>query len=396
MHRIIRNGQVFNETYIPPTLRVRREEAWFLIEKLSRRLMDPTLGPEVIAVFGAPGRSAGVGKTTIARYAAEKAAERMRKKGLNVVPVYINVYPAPTLFNILSMIVKRISRNLSIQGSSAYDGLKTLVDFLYYKDLHLIIILDEFQSLINHPRVDDAHLYALLRIYEQVPAPDGIQRISYILVASDYLELSKLRSRMPQVESQISYRLKLDPYTAEELYEILRQRAEEGLEPGTWDDDILWMIADYFGYSETRVDGIHDGNARRAILALRTAAELAEIRGAQRITEEHVRRAIASDIVPSVSESELYGLSVHELLVLLAVALHVRRKGGYATTGQVRRMYEELAEMYSLKPRKHTQFNEYIEKLDRLGVIVAKPSGKGMRGRTTLISLPSGYPPSPS
>ncbi len=393
--QIIRDSQAFSESFIPPTLPVRDREAEFLVEKLVRRLSDRLAGPEVIAVFGPPGRSTGIGKTTVAKYAAFRATELVRRRGVRAVPVYVNVYPAPSLFNILSMIASQLSKSISIQGGSAYDGLKAIVDYLYHKDMFAIVILDEFQSLINSPRVDDAYLYALLRVYEQVPAPDGVQRINYILVASDYLELSKLRHTMPQVESQITFRLKLEPYTSEELMKILRQRAEIALEPGTWDDNLLWMIADYFGYDELRTDGIHDGNARRAIIALRTAAELAEMDGSPRITEDHVRRAIGADTIPPFNESDLYGLSIHELLVLLAVARFVRRSGGYGTTGQIRRVYEELCEYYSVTPRSHTQFNQYVGNLSRIGLIEAKPSGKGMRGRTTLITLPKDIPAKP-
>ncbi len=393
--RIIRDSEVFSERFIPPRLIVRSREAEFLTRKLLLRLSDRLAGPEIVAIFGAPGRSAGIGKTTLAKYVAGRVSEILRGRGMTVVPVYVNTYPAPTLFEILKMIASQLSSAINIKGGSTFDGLKAIVDYLYYKDMFAIVILDEFQSLIKSPKVDDAYLYSLLRVYEQVPAPDGVQRISFILVASDYLELSRLRQRMPQIDSQITLRLKLEPYTREELYQILLQRAELGLEPGTWDDSILMQIADYFGYDEYRIDGIHDGNARRAINALRTAAEIAMMEGSPRITEEHVRTAISSDTIPTFDVSDIYGLSIHELLVLLAVARHARRMGGYATTGKLRKMYEELCELYGLRPRGHTQFNQYINELARIGLIVAKPSGKGMRGRTTLITLPNDIPAKP-
>ena len=64
-----------------------------------------------------------------------------------------------------------------------------------------------------------------------------------------------------------------------------------------------------------------------------------------------------------------------------------RDKKSYATTGEVREKYEYLARIYGENPRGHTQFNLYMRKLDAIGLIEAKPSGKGMRGRTTLLRL---------
>ncbi len=396
MGEIIVDPRVFSDSYVPPTLWVRAKEAEFLIKKLLLKYRSGAPTSDVIAIYGHPSRNTGIGKTTLARYVAEKVREKMASHGVTIKIAYVNAYPAPGLHDILKIIARSISGGkLSIAGISSYDALKAIVDYLYLKEYYAIVILDEFQNLLRSPRVDDAYLYSLLRIYEQVPAPDGIPRISYILVASDYVELSRLRSMMPQVESQITLRMLLEPYTSEELYNILEQRAHLGLAKDTWDAEILWMIADFFGYEPKRVDGIHDGNARRAVNALRVAAEIAEIEDAPRIMEHHVRKAIASDVIPVVSRQDLAGMNPHELLVLDAIARLVEEKGGWSTTGEVRRKYEELAELYGLKPRGHSQFNQYINDLERIGLIKTKPSGKGMRGRTTLMTLPQDIPSRP-
>ncbi|MEM5822500.1 MAG: cell division control protein Cdc6, partial [Ignisphaera sp.] len=40
-----------------------------------------------------------------------------------------------------------------------------------------------------------------------------------------------------------------------------------------------------------------------------------------------------------------------------------------------------------IKPRKHTQIYEYVNNLKHMNIINAKLSGKGLRGRTTLLSI---------
>ncbi len=149
------------------------------------------------------------------------------------------------------------------------------------------------------------------------------------------------------------------------------------------------MIAEHYGAERG------DGNARRAINTLLTAAEYAEFEGVDSITEEHVRYALSLDYMANISEADLENLGTHELILLLALARYTSHHGGYVNTGKLRRLYNEMAEFYDEKPRGHTQFNTYINTLASLGLIDARPSGKGMRGRTTLLRLPPEIPARP-
>ncbi len=384
---IFRDRKVLAEQFIPPELRVRRKEAVFLIRKLLARFSEGRAG-DVIAIFGSPGRS-GIGKTTLAKYVGFKLEELAKQRGIRFKFVYTNVYSAPSLHEILTIISSQISPRINSKGSSTIEALKAIVDYIYEKSYYILIAIDEFQNLINSPKIDDAYLYSLIRIYEQVPPPDGIPRISYLLVASDYLVFSKLRSRMPQIESQITFRQHLEPYRVEELYEILEQRAQMAFYDNSWSPEILEMIADYYGVNGS---GIKDGNARRAINALNTAAEQAEFEGSERILEEHVRKALSVDSMANISIQDLQGLSTHELLILLSVAKHTMESNEPLTTGKLRQIYKEVSEYYGESPRGHTQFNLYLNNLGSIGLLSVTPSGRGMRGRTSIIKLPSEIP----
>ncbi|MEB3806333.1 MAG: AAA family ATPase [Desulfurococcales archaeon] len=387
---IFKDRNALAELYIPSELRVRRKEATLLTKKVFARFSEGRAG-DVAAIFGSPGRS-GIGKTTVAKYSGLKISELAARHGIKYKFIYVNVYSAPSLHEILAIIASQLSPKINIKGSSTLEAIKTIVDYVYEKNYYVLVTIDEFQNLIKSPKVDDAYLYSLLRIYEQVPPPDGVPRISYILVASDYLVLSELRSKMPQIESQINFRLHLKPYTVEELYEILEQRAEISLYEGTWTPEILYMIAEHYGVDGT---GLKDGNARRAINALNSAAEQAEYEGSHRITPEHVRHALSLDSIANVSISDLEGLSTHELLVLLAVAKHTVEEGEWLTTGRLRQLYNELSELYGEAPRAHTQFNIYINNLKSIQLLDVRPSGKGMRGRTSIIRLRTDIPAKP-
>ncbi|MEM1712562.1 MAG: Origin recognition complex subunit 2 Orc2 [Acidilobaceae archaeon] len=384
--RVFRDRIVFDESYKPRKLLVRDMEASLLISRYKARLEEISGFTDVSLIYGSIGR-VGIGKTTVAWYVGKNLEDITRRIGVNFKSIYINTFGAPTLHQILSIIADQLNLNISVRGSSAIEVLKAIVDHLYIRDTFTLITLDEFQSLLLSPKISDDDLYTLLRVYEEIPSKDGISRVSFLLVASDHRVMSYMRERIPQIESQIGFRIHLKAYTSSELKTILLQRAEEGLEPGVWDDYYLDMIADYFGE-----DKGGDGSARKAILALRMAAEIAEAKGATRIEESHVRRALSEYALAYIPLDELRSLSTHEILILLALTNEIIEKGEWTTTGDLKIKYEELSQHYGETPRGHTQFHTYIKNLSTLGLIDLKPSSKGMRGRTSIIRLPPEMP----
>ncbi|MEM4677767.1 MAG: AAA family ATPase, partial [Acidilobaceae archaeon] len=270
MSRIFRDRMVFEESYKPLKLMVRNSEAELLLRRYISKLSEVSGSSDVSLIYGSIGR-VGIGKTTLAWYVGKKVEEALRTRGVNVKFVYVNAFGAPALHQILQIMVDQLGLSISVRGSSAVEVLKAIVDHLYIRDKTLLVVIDEFQSLLLSPKMSEDDLYLLMRVYEEMPSKDGLSRIAYLLVASDHRVLSYLRERIPQVESQIGFRMHLKPYTAGELKTILLQRAEEGLQPGVWEEYHLDLISEHFGD-----DKGGDGSARRAIMTLRMAAELAE------------------------------------------------------------------------------------------------------------------------
>ncbi|MEN2999488.1 MAG: AAA family ATPase [Acidilobaceae archaeon] len=384
--KIFRERAVFDESYRPKKLLVRGAEASTLISRYRSRLTELSGFIDVSLIYGSIGK-VGIGKTTLAWHVGKSMEEVARQGGNMLRYVYINVFGAPSLHQILSMIADQLDLGVSVRGSSALEALKFIVDYLYRRDTFLLVALDEFQSLLLSSRISEDDLYTLLRVYEEIPPKDGVNRISFLLVASDHRVMAYMRERIPQVESQIGFRVHLKAYSSEELETILRQRAEEGLEPNVWDDRLIELIADYFGE-----DKGGDGSARKAILTLRSAAELAEVQGAHRIEEQHVRRAISESALAYMPIEEFRGLPLQELFILLALAEVGMEKGDWSTTGELKEKYEEVCQRFGHAPRAHTQFHSYLRELSTLGLIQLKPSSKGMRGRTSLMRLPPEIP----
>jgi cell division control protein 6 len=57
--------------------------------------------------------------------------------------------------------------------------------------------------------------------------------------------------------------------------------------------------------------------------------------------------------------------------------------------GEVESVYKVVCEEYRKTPRAHTQLWKYIKDLSTTGMISTKISGKGVKGKTTLIGLTS-------
>ncbi|MFP3402210.1 MAG: AAA family ATPase [Acidilobus sp.] len=387
--RIFSDRRVFEETYVPRTLPVRDQEAETLLSRYTSRFSEGPGATDVTVIYGSIGR-VGIGKTTLAKYVAYSLQEHLKGRGVILRPVYINVYGAPSIHQMLSSVVSELGVNIPVRGTAAIEMLKAITDYLYIKDSYALVVLDEFQSLLMSNRLSNEDLYMLLRVYEEIPPKDNVNRLNFLLVSQDFRVLSYMRERIPQVESQIGFKVYLKPYSAEELRAILEQRAALGLVDSAWSDDVIGMIADYYGYSERGGGG--DGSARRAILTLRMAAEMAEAEGASRITEEHVRRAISADAISNIPLEVMRSLNLHELLILMAVSTLIATRGGWLSTGEVKGEYESLARAYGEEPRRHTQFYEYLKELSNAGLLEARVSNLPQRGRTTMVRLPPEIP----
>ena len=59
----------------------------------------------------------------------------------------------------------------------------------------------------------------------------------------------------------------------------------------------------------------------------------------------------------------------------------------YITIGEVEKSYDAMCESIGIVANHHTQVWNDVNELARKGIIETQLSGKGMRGRTTLIGL---------
>ncbi|MEM0457446.1 MAG: ORC1-type DNA replication protein, partial [Sulfolobales archaeon] len=289
-----------------------------------------------------------------------------------------NCHRSRTLYEILTEIIKELNAPIPTRGFSSRELLKYLHEYLERFGLYVLIALDEFNYFVETSGSDA--VYFLMRIYDEFP--QWSKRLSYILISRDYSVLYKLDSAT--YGYVIKNIVKFTPYKALELRDILANRRDEAFHRGTVSDDIIRYIAELEGF-----DTGGSGNARAAIETLLLAGEAADQENSSTVNIDHVRKArsyVSHDIV-MVSEALQY-LNLHELLILKAVIEVLNRESSpYVPISRVEDEYRRISILYSQEPRKHTQVYEYILNLKRMGVIDTKPSGRGRRGRTTMIGI---------
>lgn len=273
---------------------------------------------------------------------------------------------------VLLALVRKFDPHFPDRGFSIAEKLESLRRSLEKNKLHFIVILDEVDALLKKSGAD--LIYSFARIAEESTAAKG--NISMILIsqrpnALEYMDAAALSTfRRSNV-------VEFPRYDRTELKDIVVERVQIALHPGTIDGDLVDMVADI---------GSEFGDARYAIELLEKAGQLADEESADEIMPEHVRGAKAH-VHPTDVQERLAQLDTPKRLVLLAISRKSRKKA-YITMGDAEQAYDIVCEEYGEKRRAHTQFWKYVKDLDALGLIDTKLSGEGVVGKTTLISLP--------
>jgi orc1/cdc6 family replication initiation protein len=310
------------------------------------------------------------GKTMLAKKLGESLQKKATLYGNLVKMLHVNCRIDKTLQSVLVRALNSMGQNYPSRGYSFEELLHALVEALRSNHAHLIIAFDEADSLIS---ADPTALYTITRLRETA---EGNQVFSSLLISKtlDYLKMVDLSTLSSVQWNQIS----LEPYSERQLFDIIASRSVEAFNAGALEDDCIQLAAN--------IASVY-GDARYALDLTYRAGKLADMDESPRVLAEHIRAAKAS-LPPQFRKEELSYLTKHQRIILTAISSLLKKGDStYVSIGEVEKSYSALCEGMGTTPNHHTQIWNDVNELSRKGIIESQLSGKGMRGRTTLIGL---------
>jgi cell division control protein 6 len=357
--QVVIDGRPFDPAFLPGQLVHRESQLRELESYLSPLLKEPPLAAKALIVG-----PRGSGKTTISR----RLVNRYLAENPEAMGFVVNCRIEGSEYNVaMRMLIQSRLASRFIRGVSKEEILISFIESLSEVKDPVLVVLDDADSLLVKGK--SYLISSLLRSHEGFEA--AASKLGLVMtMRSVVVDSSFDVTVLPTV--------RLTPYVASELRDILAARARVALSPGSYDDEILSMIADAARTT---------GDARYAIEVLARACRMAEATGLGRVLPEHVRRGLS--ILPNFpSQSEMSLLSDLQRDVLMAIINCLQgTDASFVTTGDLESSYRRYCEGLGKEPVAHTRLWETLESIESLGLIKKSVKSFGRRGRTSVVSL---------
>ncbi|NJD52576.1 MAG: ORC1-type DNA replication protein [Candidatus Methanoperedens sp.] len=360
---IFENREVLRSTYTPDYLPHRNDQVKGLATILVSALRGET--PSNILIYG----KTGTGKTAVAKHVGRELEKTSETHDIPCVVVYINCEVVDTQYRLLASIARHFDKDIPMTGwptDQVYSELKGALDL----DKRIaIIILDEVDKLVC--KGDDV-LYNLTRINSDLKK----SKVSLIGVTNDlkFTEFLDPRVKSSLGEEEIIF----PPYDANQIRDILNQRAQMAFKPQVLEETVIPLCAAYAAQEH--------GDARRALDLLRVSGEIAERIKSSKVLEAHVKQAQEKIEIDRIVEV-VRTLPSQSKLVLLSVVLLGYNGDSNLTTGEAYNIYKQMCRLIGIEILTQRRVTDLISELDMMGILNATVVSKGRYGRTKEISL---------
>jgi cell division control protein 6 len=363
--KIFKNRSILSTKYLPDRLIARDQQIKDVAD-----LVKPVLSkgqPRNAMIYG----KTGTGKTVVVRYVLKKLHNIVEKEASNVTSIFLNCREINTTTRIILEILDNIvpENTISRTGLSTGEYYNFLWEAINKKSSTIIVIFDEIDQLKDHNI-----LYNLSRAGENIRLKEDVF-IGVIGLSNDLFFSDKIESRI--ISSLGRRDFVFPPYDANQLSQILRDRSI-AFEDGVLDEIVIPMCAAYSAQEH--------GDARKALMLLETAGEVAERCNSSKVIEKHVVQAyeeLNTDCIVEMVKT----LPLQSKLVLLSIVQLSKQFNGRMSTGKVELKYQDFCTRISTRTLGRTSVSKLISELDMLGIIEAPVQSRGRHGKTRLISL---------
>lgn len=356
---IFKDKKPLDHRFLPEKL-VHREEQ---IRQIAKYWVDALnqVTPSNVTLYG----KTGTGKTATSKFAREQLIDAASHKNVFVKVEYIRCTDYTTEYQVIAQLCQKLGRDVPNRGWTKGEIVNTFRDIFktnaFGKKLILIVILDEIDILLD--KDGDGILYTLTRT-------DNVS----VLSISNYLDFKNLiKSRV--TSSLNDKEIVFPPYGADQLSDILSERAQLSFNDDVLDSDVIPLCSAMAAKEE--------GDARYALDLLKNAGELAFDENAEKVTSEHVR--IAKDRIEHNKVTEIIQtLPLQQQRVLEAI-LNLTKQGDEISSGKLYDEYKELSKQDAVTYRR---IFDFINELELLGIISTNTISRGRgKGRTNIIKL---------
>jgi len=359
---IFQSRDVLRPTYTPSSLPHREEQINSLASILVPALRGET--PSNVLIYG----KTGTGKTAVAKYVG-KELEEAGTEDRKCYVIYINCEVVDTQYRILAHLARHFDKEIPMTGWPTDQVYSEFRDALDEEKKVVVIMLDEVDKLV---RKGDDVLYNLSRVNSDLLR----SKVSIIGISNDlkFTEFLDPRVKSSLGEDEIIF----PPYDAEQIRDILEQRATLSFNSGALQESVIPLCSAFAAQEH--------GDARKALDLLRISGELAERTRSAVVSEEHVRAArekIEQDRVEEVIKT----LPTQSKLVLYSIVLLEEQGVRNITTSAVYNMYKQLCPLVETDYLTHRRITDLIAELDMLGILHTVVVSKGRYGRTKEITL---------
>jgi cell division control protein 6 len=366
---LIKDRRTLTIDYVPEKLPFRDKESTSIAQTLSVAFKHGR--PSNLLIFGKP----GTGKTAVIKNVVDRLINKAKELNIHIMVPIVNGKSANTSYKVLYEIAEAMGINqeqkklqVHFTGLSMGEATDRILDYIKLKNLKVILVIDEIDSLID--RNGDDILYNFTRANERISSD---QFISLIGISNSLTFKDKLD---PRVRSSLSEEeLVFNPYTIEQLKQILIDRCKLAFHNDTVPLGTINLCA--------AMAGKETGDARKAIDLLRVAAEIAERKGINTVQESYIR--VAQEKIDRDTNYEiLKNSTTHTKIVILSL---ISANSGDSNTGQIYDIYVNLCSHLEQEPLTQRRITQIISELDQLGIVTTSIVNLGRYGRTQKIRL---------